>query len=76
LVSVLIVRPDGQQVSATAHLGLSYPHLYTRNPDVSSDKQLRVTVCFSDLAKEDVPAGSKILISKEVRDAILQSHAA
>ena len=73
---VLIVKPDGQRVHATARIGLSYPHRYNRNPVVSTDRDLRITVWFSDLSEEDVPVGSKIMISQEIRDAIQPNHAA
>lgn len=75
-VPVLIVRPDGQQVHASARIGLSYPHTYSRKPVVSADRELRITVWFSDLSEKDVPVGSRIMISEEIRDAILSNPAA
>lgn len=74
---VLIIRPNGQQTHATAHIGLSYPQQYSgRNPVVSVDRELRITIWFSDLSEYDVPVGSKIMISQELRDAIVSNRAA
>jgi len=74
---VLIIRPDGQQTHATAHIGLSYPQQYSsRKQVVSVDTDLRITVWFSDLSEQDVPVGSKIMSSQELRDAIVSNRTA
>ncbi len=39
--------------------------------DLSLDQRWRVTVSFQGLTPDDVPDGSKIFVSKEIRDALL-----
>jgi hypothetical protein len=51
-------------------------HLNIPDPSVSIDKRWRLTVWLTDRTKEDVPVGSRILVSQEVRDAMLPPNAA
>jgi hypothetical protein len=72
---VLIARPDGEQIEATAHIGLSYPHRNTRHTNSVSYRGLRLTIWLSDCTEQEVPVGSRILVSQEVRTAILPDEA-
>jgi hypothetical protein len=51
-------------------------HLNIRDPDVPIEERWRVTMWLTDRSAEDVPVGSKILVSREVRDAILPENVA
>ena len=69
--TVVIAKPDGQDFQATARFGLS--HFNIADPKVSIDRRWRVTVSFPGRTKDELPIGSKILVSSEVREAILPS---
>jgi hypothetical protein len=66
---VVVRKPDGQQYEATAQLSMT--HFNISDPDVSIDKRWRVVVLLPDRKKEELPIGSKILVSEKVKDAIL-----
>jgi hypothetical protein len=66
---VLVVKPDGQRIEATAQFNMT--HFNISDPGVSIDRRWRLKVSLTDRKKEEIPIGSKILVSKEVRDAIL-----
>jgi hypothetical protein len=66
---VLVVRPDGQQYEATAQFSMS--HFKLLDPNASVDRRWRVALLLQDRNKKELPAGSKILVSQEIRDAIL-----
>ena len=67
--AVIVARPDGKTLEATAEFSLS--HINIRDPEVSIEKRCRIAVWLTDRTKEEVPAGSTILVSPEVRDALL-----
>jgi len=74
LEPVIILRPDGQQVEATAHISVA--HVNIRSPEPLLDLRYRITVWFTDRPKDYVPIGSKLLVSSEIRDEILPYNAA
>ncbi len=67
--TVVVEKPDGQQYDATAQFSIS--HFNIADPKVSIDMRWRVTVLLQDWNEEDLPAGSRIIVSREIRDAIL-----
>ena len=67
--AVVVRRPDGQEFEATAHLELT--HFNIRAPHVSIDKRWRVTMWLANTTKDDVPIGSKVLVSQQLRDALV-----
>jgi hypothetical protein len=69
---VLVVKPDGQRIEATAQFNMT--HFNISDASVSIDRRWRLTVSLTDRKKEEIPIGSKILVSKEVRDAILPGN--
>jgi len=70
---VLVIQPDGHQVEAAAHIGMSHIHYF----DASGGGDIwRLRIWFTDRAQNDVPVGSRILVAPEVRDAILPRNAA
>jgi hypothetical protein len=71
--AVVVVKPDGQQIDATAQINMTHLNIPT---STSIDERWRLTVWLSDRTKDDVPVGSRIFVSPEVRDAILPQNAA
>jgi len=67
--TVVVIRPDGQEFEATAQMELT--HFNIRDPRVSIDKRWRVTLWLTNFTKDDVPIGSKVLVSQQLRDALL-----
>jgi len=46
-------------------------HFNISDPDVSIDKRWRVVVQFPDGKKDELPTGTKILVSEQVKNAII-----
>ena len=67
--NVTIIRPDGKEFDATAQISLS--HINFTDPNVPIEQRWRVNVWFKEKISEDVPIGSKILVSHETRDVLL-----
>ena len=72
--TVTVTRPDGQQHEATAQFSMS--HFRPLDPKAPIDKRWRVVVLLLNAKKEELPAGSKISVSREVRDSILPHNVA
>ena len=72
--NVTIVKPDGVRYEATAQFSMS--HIRISDAKVSSDRRWRVVLLLPDRTKDDVPVGSRILVSPEVRAAILPHNVA
>ena len=67
--TVVVRRPDGQEFEATAQLELT--HFNIRDPQVSLDQRWKVTMWLTNTTKDGVPIGSKVLVSQQLRDALL-----
>lgn len=67
--AVGILRPDGRADEAVAQISLS--HFSITDPKASIDRRWRVSLSFRGLTKDDVPDGSQILVSHEIKDALL-----
>jgi len=67
--SVRIVTPDGQDFETPATFNLS--HFKISDPTVSIDQRWRVTIMLPDKSSADVPVGSKLFVSHEIRDELL-----
>jgi hypothetical protein len=65
---VIVLRPGGDEFEATAHI--SVKHVNIRDPDVSIDRRWRVGLWLADVKKDNVPIGSKIMVSEEVRNTL------
>ncbi|MDR3404341.1 MAG: hypothetical protein P4L99_17715 [Chthoniobacter sp.] len=63
-----VVRPDGRELEATAQINMT--HLNIRDPNVPAQARWVVTMWLTDRTSEDVPVGSKMLVSPEVRNAL------
>jgi hypothetical protein len=66
--AVIVVKPDGHNFEAIAKFNLS--HFNISDPKVSIERRWRVTIMFPDMLSEDVPVGSKILVSHEIKEAL------
>ena len=64
-----IVRPDGSELEATAQINMI--HLNIPDPSVPLEARWKITMWLTDRMSEEVPVGSRILVSQEVRDALL-----
>ncbi len=65
--SVLILRPDGSEIPATAEVNMW--HLNIADPEATIDARWRVGLHLTDVKKDDVPVGSKIVVSRNLADA-------
>jgi hypothetical protein len=73
---VLVLRPDGHGFEATAQISMSHLNIKMSERDDTMDQRWRVSVWFYGLTGDDIPDGSKILVSRETRDALLSSGVA
>ena len=69
--AVTVARPDGSEIEATAQINMT--HLNIHGAEVPIEWIWRITLWLTDASEESVPIGSKILVSSEVREAILPS---
>jgi hypothetical protein len=69
---VTVVRPDGQQFETTAEFNLS--HLNISDPSVSIDRRWRVILSLPGRTKGELPVGTKVLVSQEMRDALFPKN--
>lgn len=67
--TIVVATPQGQCREVAAHLWGA--HLLIRDPTVSADRRWRLQVSFPTLTKEEVPIGSKIMVPRPLRAAIL-----
>ena len=67
--TVTVTRPDGHEYEAKAQFSMA--HFRPLNPKASIDQRWRIIVLLLGGKKEEVPPGSKISVSQEIRDAIL-----
>jgi hypothetical protein len=70
--TVVVEKPDGQQYESVAqfnvtHFNLSFP---VTDPRGSIDRRWRVIVMLPKATKADLPIGSKIFVSRELRDKL------
>ena len=68
--TVAVLRPDGTELEATAQINTS--HLDIPDPKFHGSRW-KITVQLTDRTKGEVPVGSRILVSPEVRNAILDT---
>ena len=70
--TVAVAMPNGQQYEAAAQFSMS--HFKLLDPTAPTDKRWRVVVLLMNRNKEELPIGSKILVSQAVKDAILPNN--
>jgi len=66
--TVTVVRPDGEQFETTAEFKLW--HLNISDPTVSIDRRWRVVLSLPDRTRGELPLGTRILVSEEIRDEL------
>jgi hypothetical protein len=71
--TVAVTTPGGQEYETTAQFSISHFCLLDRT--ASLDKSWRIVVLLLNRKKEEMPAGSKISVSQEIRDAIFPHNA-
>ncbi|WP_159274460.1 hypothetical protein [Variovorax boronicumulans] len=70
---VRVITPDGHEFMAAAQLTLA--HFNIRDPSVTAGRRWRVVLRLSDLSKEQVPVGSRVLGSSSLANAVTQGNA-
>lgn len=71
--SVLVVRPNGSEIAATAVISMTRFGIRRLVP---VEGRWRITMWLTDRTPQEVPKGSKVLVSSEVRTAILADNVA
>ena len=69
---VTVMTPDGKQFETTAEFNLS--HFNISDPSVSIDRRWRVVLSLPGRTKNELPVGSKVLVSQEMRDALFPKN--
>ena len=67
-----VVRPNGEKYEVNAQFSLSHYRLIDSNAPI--DKRWRVVMLLLSREKEELPRGSRILVSLEIRDALLRTN--
>lgn len=70
---VIVVRPNGSEIAATAVIGMTRSGMRRFMP---VEGRWRITMWLTDRTPQEVPNGSKVLVSPEVRNAILGDNVA
>jgi len=70
---VIVIRPDGSEIEATAQLNTTAT---SSREIVPIEERMWVTMWLTGRTAGDVPDGSRILVSREVRDALLPQNVA
>lgn len=71
--TVTVVKPGGERYETSARLDLT--HFNIADPEVPFGRRWRVVVILPDRAQADVPTGSAILGSPDLRTALLGGEA-
>ena len=66
---IVIETPDGRQFEAVAQFNMT--HFNIKDPEASVDRRWRVLVTLPNTPKDQVPLGSRLLVSPEIRNALL-----
>jgi len=65
---VMIVTPEGRNLEATAKFTIG--HINYRDAHIPVAQRWRVFLHLTDAKKDDVPIGSKVFASPDIRDAL------
>ncbi|UUO04316.1 hypothetical protein M4951_13025 [Blastopirellula sp. J2-11] len=71
--TVTIQRPDGTEFEAVAQF--NHSHFNIPDPSVPLDRRWRVTISILNIAKEEVPIGSKLFVCNELANQLLDNQA-
>jgi hypothetical protein len=72
--TVRVVTPEGQAFEALAQF--TRTHFKINDPTASVDRRWRVLLSLPEARKEQVPIGSRVLVSIEVHNAVLPGSVA
>lgn len=64
-----VIRPDGSRLTATAQINVT--HLNIIGADVPIEDRWPITVWLTDRTADEVPVGSRLLVEREVCEAVL-----
>jgi hypothetical protein len=67
---IIVATPDGRQFEAVAQFNMT--HFNISDPEATVDRRWRILVTLPDTTKEQVPLGSRLFVSPELRDALLR----
>jgi len=70
---VLVITPDGLRLEASGEF--SSTHVNISDPTAPIDQRWRITLWLTDRTKDEVPIGSKIFVSQELKDALVRDAA-
>jgi hypothetical protein len=70
---IVVVKPDGTQFKTRANIDVVHFNIAGQ---ATLDERYRVVVGLPACEKDDVPVGSKILASQEIRDALYPENVA
>ena len=70
---VSIQAPDGREFLAEALFSVA--HMNIKDPTVGASKRWPVLVSLRHTSKENVPVGSKVYVSQEIKNAITGRNA-
>jgi|GEM_PF-2148092 hypothetical protein len=70
--TVVVEKPDGQRYESIAQFNAVHFNVAFDSTDVMGaiDRRWRVIALLPNTAKDDLPAGSKIFVSRELRDKL------
>jgi hypothetical protein len=66
---VLVITPDGRELESAAEINVT--HLNISDPHVPIEQRWRTTMWLTDKTPDEVPAGSKVFVSPQLRGAII-----
>ncbi|HEY7184547.1 MAG TPA: hypothetical protein VIC84_24125 [Blastocatellia bacterium] len=65
---VLVITPNGEQKEFQANFQIW--HFNFRDPGVDISRRWRIVVSLPSALKEDVPVGSRVLVTPDIKQAI------
>lgn len=74
--TVSVLPPEGPELEAPAKFSLSHLNIRTTEREFVKYEPWRVTILFEGLTSDDVPNGSRIFVSQEIKDALFPKSVA
>jgi hypothetical protein len=66
---LLVITPEGEKLRTVAQFNVT--HFDIRDPEIPVERRWRVVISLPEVRNENVPIGSRLLVSTKVRDAVL-----
>ena len=67
--TAILVTPEGRSFETT--VGMAIAHFNISDRGAPEERRWRVVVSFPKLTKEEVPIGSKLMVSRTLKEALL-----